>query len=75
MGERSKERVGIRESTGPHKSVEEGVVRTDARVTTEEGREAAEGGERGVGHESTGEGGEDDKRGGLGEARAVAEAR
>lgn len=75
MGEGCKERVRIREATGANKRVEEGIVGAYAGVTTEDGREGAEGGERGVGHEGAGEGGEDDERCGLGEARAVAEAR
>jgi hypothetical protein len=75
MGEGREERVGVREATGAHKSVEEGVVGADARVAAEEGREAAECGQRGVRHERAGEGGEDDESGGLGEARAVAEVR
>lgn len=75
MGKGREERVSVGEATGPHESVEEGVMGADARVAAEEGREAAEGGKRGVGHERAGEGGEDDERGGLGEARAMAEAR
>lgn len=58
MGKGREERVSVGEATGPHESVEEGVMGADARVAAEEGREAAEGGKRGVGHERAGEGGE-----------------
>lgn len=47
----------------------------DAGVAAEEGREIAEGGERGVGHEGAGEGREDDEGHGFREARAMAHAR
>jgi hypothetical protein len=57
MGEGGKERVRVGETTGADERVEEGVVGADAGVAAEDGREGAEGVERGVGHDGAGEGG------------------